>query len=439
MLLNNLSNWLISPSTKLTNESDIRRAKYLSALLIPLIVLTPFGANTTVNPIEQQAVTFLFFASTIAYIFSRTQYFLYAGIFATISIILPPYAILYTLQEYTQLTVLTALSWFNLFLLMGSLWLPLMYIFIIWLTNLIFLLTVPIFMIEALNYGLLSIGFLQLLLFGSIILLSARLRNIDENALVSKTVAMKQARDEAKLSNKVKSIFLSNMSHEFRTPLHGILSFAEFGLQGIGNLSEKDLRKYILRIKTSAERLKLLVEGLLDLTELESGKLLLKFEESSLSSIIKASINDNESRFVEKNQIVKFDFDDNIPLIECDRKRIKQVLMNILDNASIYSPEGSEITITTRLAELVPGSNLEAIEIKVSDQGKGIDEAEVSKIFLDFYQGKDNNFSTGNYGIGLALSSRLVSSHKGKIWCSNNPDTGSSFYFSLPLKQEVKA
>ena len=435
MLQEKLSRWLIAPSKQLTEANDIRRARLLSAMLIPLIILTPVGSITSTIPAEQQSVGFLFFAVSFAYIFSRTRYYLPAGIFAVISILLPPYFMLFATEEFTQFTVVTTLSWMNLSLLMGSIWLPVRPIFIIWLMNLAFLLLVPVLFIGDLTYHTLSIGFLQLLIFGSIILMSARLRNNDQLDLILQTTEIKKTIDEAEHSNRAKSEFLATMSHEFRTPLHGIMGFTQVGLDHLGKVSEDKIRTYFDRIKSSAERLKILVEDLLDLNTLENEKMTFQIEKVALLPIIEQCIAELDTEIKTNNCVINIDFNKDIPSVECDTNRINQILINILGNAIKFSPMGNTISITVCRTKILHNDNsVDAVEIKIADQGSGINEDEQEMIFNKFYQSCHNKFSTGSTGLGLAISQELVLAHHGKIWCENNIDGGAAFYFSLPIK-----
>ena len=434
MLRDKLSHWLITPSKQLTKTDDIRRARLLSAMLIPMMIITPIGSITSTIPAEQQSVGFLFFAVSIAYVFSRTRYYLPAGIFAVISILIPPYILLFTTEHFTQYTVVTTLSWMNLSLLMGSIWLPMRPIFIIWLINLIFILLMPVLFLGDLSSHTLSTGFMQLLIFGSIILMSARLRNNDQEELILQTIEMKKARDEAERSNQAKSKFLATMSHEFRTPLHGIMGFTQFGLDKLGKISEDNIRTYFDRIKSSAERLKILIEDLLDLHTLENGKMTFQFEKVALLPIIEHCIAELDSQIKMNNYVINIDFNKGIPVVECDKNRISQVIMNILANAIKFSPKGGTISITVDRAKILNDeSPVDAVEIKIADQGSGINEGEQEMVFNKFYQSSQNKFSTGSTGLGLAISQELILAHHGEVWCKNNIDGGAAFYFSLPI------
>lgn len=435
MSLKKLSNRLIEPSKHLSKADDVRRARLLSAMLIPLIVLTPIGSLTSSIPAEQTSVGFLFFAVTIAYFFSRTKHYLYAGIFAVISMLIPPYAMLFSLDEFTQFTIVTTLSWMNLSLLSGSIWLPMKPIFIIWLINLVFILLIPILFLDNLTYQALSTGFMQLLVFGSIILMSARLRNNDQADLIVQTKKMKIAKDEAVFANNAKSTFLANMSHELRTPLHGVLSFSKFGIDNSGKISEEKITSYFEKIHSSAKRLRTLVENLLNLHSLEKGEAEFDFKSVKLLPLIEECISREANNLKKKNNFITLDYSSEITDIECDANSLSQAVQNILDNAIKFSPDGGEIIIS-----VTPGfigemqSKIDAVEIKVSDQGIGVNDSEYDLLFTKFYKGENIGFITGSTGLGLAISSGIVSKHNGNIRCENNPGSGATFYIKLPVK-----
>lgn len=424
--------WLVSPSKKLVKADDVRRARFLSAMLIPMVILTPIGSIVSTVEAEREAVGFLFYAVTIAYIFSRTRYYIPAGIFAVVSINIPPYVALLATEEFTQFTVVTWVSWMNLPLLLASIWLPLRPVIFIWLANIIVLSLIPVFIREDLTYQSLSIGILQLIFFGSIIILSSRLRNNDHADLIVQTKNMKLAREEAEKANQAKSVFLANMSHEFRTPLHAILSFSQFGIDKLGKISQEQIQMYFENIKLSADRLKILVDELIDLHTLDNGQMAFVFEEKALLPIIEKCLEEVTLKLESHNINLNVELSHNLPLIECDEKRVIQSLINIIENAIKHSPANGKISITALEREI---NKVDAVEIKIADQGTGINEKEQEIIFKKFYQGKSEKYTSGGSGLGLAISYELIMKHHGKLWCENNKEQGAAFFISLPVKQ----
>lgn len=434
-MINKLSTWLIEPSSSITNANDIRRARLLSAMLLPLMILTPIGSITSPFPAEQQAVGFLFVAVTIAYVFSRTRYYLPAGIFAVISIFIPPYFTLFATEEFTQFTVVTWLSWMNLPILLASIWLPLRPIIFIWLGNILILLAIPVFVLPEVTYEVFATGIMQLVIFGSIILLSAKIRNKDNEELVAQTIKLEKAINDANESNKAKSVFLSNMSHELRTPLHGILSYAQFGLDKTGKVSEEKLKKYFSLINFSGQRLKILVDDLLDLSKLEAGKMVMDFSRVNLTKIIDDCISEQSALMQSHSITTEINYENETQYIEGDENRIGQIIMNLLSNAIKFSPNNGCISISCvslpSNADEINSQGL--IQFSISDQGEGVSENDINNIFEKFVQSNNNRFSQGGTGLGLSITRELVNAHNGKVWCENSDKGGATFYFVIPV------
>jgi PAS domain S-box-containing protein len=236
---------------------------------------------------------------------------------------------------------------------------------------------------------------------------------------------LQTARKLAEQANEAKSEFLASMSHELRTPMHGILSFAELGLNRLENLSQEKLKQYLENIQVSGTRLLYLLNDLLDLSKLEAGKMSLEMRPVNLVELIKACINEQDIQFAEKQLrcLVKAEQPDSSCV--CDRKRIYQVIINILSNAIKFSPDGGEI-----LVELSCIDN--GFLFRISDQGIGIPNHELDQIFDKFYQSGNSRNHPGGTGLGLAICREIVDLHHGKIWAENNSGQGSCILFELP-------
>ena len=246
-----------------------------------------------------------------------------------------------------------------------------------------------------------------------------------------------EAKEEAEKANQIKSEFLANMSHEIRTPLHGILSFAELGEKRTGNVNIEKIVKYFHNINESGQRLKVLLNDLLDLSKLDAGKMQLNFQTEDIKSIIENCIEEQSALLNTRHISVTCQFTDDTD-IDCDKVRIGQIIMNLLGNAIKFSPDNSEILISSELSQLSSSENqtMPAIQINITDQGEGIPKEEMESIFEKFSQSNEGKFKTGSTGLGLAISKELVSPHHGKIWCENNLPNGAVFKFIIPLKQK---
>ncbi len=233
-----------------------------------------------------------------------------------------------------------------------------------------------------------------------------------------------KAREIAEQANRTKSTFLANMSHELRTPLNAILNFTEIVSEGvIGDINpeQQDLLKQVIE---SAEHLLSLINDILDLTKIEVGMMDLFIEEvdpnkllQSVSSVAKGLVKDASVVFYS-------DFDENLPTISGDRRRLRQVLLNLVSNAIKFTPDGS---VTLRAVR-----DNGQIHISVIDTGIGISEEEKTAIFEAFVQAKHSLKVTGT-GLGLPISKHFVEAHGGKIWMESQLNVGSTFHFTIPI------
>jgi len=255
---------------------------------------------------------------------------------------------------------------------------------------------------------------------------SAFIRDLTEQKEYERSII--NATQEALSANKAKSQFLANMSHELRTPMHGILSFANFGIKKGGSASPDKIKQYFENINTSAKRLLILLNDLLDLSKLEAGKIELDIKENSLREIV-------DTCYIEQQQRLK-DLDIQLEISSCengckgefDKIAIAQIITNLLSNSIKFSPTSSTIYISISEREL-------ELCFVIKDSGIGIPESELTNIFDPFKQSSNTKTGAGGTGLGLAICKKLITAHKGKIWAKNNRDTGTSFYFTIPSKQ----
>ncbi len=221
------------------------------------------------------------------------------------------------------------------------------------------------------------------------------------------------------------SEFIANISHELRSPMHGILSFAGFGIKKIDEINKDQLLDYLKKIYTCGNRLLLLLNDLLDLSKLESGKINYHFQKSVLSEIIQISINELSTYSAEKNINIDFDSPGWNDLIIIDPHRMLQVVRNLLSNAIKYSPANGIINIEIRDLS-------DKIQLSIIDQGVGIPEEELEGIFDKYIQSSKTRSNTEGTGLGLSICHRIINDHHGRIWAENNPDKGARLNIIIP-------
>lgn len=238
------------------------------------------------------------------------------------------------------------------------------------------------------------------------------------------------AKEQADQANQAKTSLLMNMSHEFRTPMHAILNYTKMGLKKIDSPDRNKLEKYLTNIQISGLRLLELLNALLDLAKLESGKFELKPSRCDLGQIIRQSQIELGSLFEAKQlELVVVNQARNLAAF-CDKERLTQVFINLFSNAIKFSPPESAIKVTIADGSLSGcGAALHCI---VSDNGVGIPEAELGTIFEKFTQSTKTNTGAGGSGLGLAICREIIHLHGGEIWAAASASGGAAIHFVIP-------
>jgi signal transduction histidine kinase len=254
-----------------------------------------------------------------------------------------------------------------------------------------------------------------------------------ENKVIIRTKNLEEAKVEAEQANNAKSEFLANISHELRNPMHHILSYSKFGVDRFTSVKQDKLLHFFRQILKSATRLMLLLNDLLDLSKMEAGKMEYDFEDWNVCEIVKEAVDELKQAMKDKKIQYTLENCSNSLNAKCDHFKIGQVIRNLMTNAIKFTPEGKEIQIQVLEKIIDNGSdNGRNIEISIKDEGVGIPEDEIQKIFDKFTQSSKTKTGAGGTGLGLAISYEIIKAHKGNIWAENNPDQGSTFKFIIP-------
>ena len=245
-----------------------------------------------------------------------------------------------------------------------------------------------------------------------------------------------QAINEMRELDRLKSQFLANMSHELRTPLNSIIGFSRVIIKGIDgpvtDLQEQDLSA----IYNSGQHLLRLINDILDLSKIDAGKMELAFDDVNISELLQSVVPTINGLLKDKPITLKQNIEPNIPILRADAMRLRQVMINLLSNATKFTDEGS-ITISAGV-EAKPNGQSEVV-IKVTDTGAGIAPEDRNKLFQPFSQvDASPTRKTGGTGLGLSISRRLVELHGGLIDVISDIGKGSTFYFTLPLPKVVE-
>ncbi len=216
--------------------------------------------------------------------------------------------------------------------------------------------------------------------------------------------------------------------------MHAILSFAHLGARNHASAPAEKLATYFARILESGTRLLGLLNDLLDLSKLESGKTVVRIQRCDLAAILGKVETELESLLKEREQALVVHTLTDDTTADVDGEQVQQVMVNLIANSMKFAPPDSSIDVTLVDAELLDagGAPLPAISVTVSDRGIGIPEAELDDVFNEFVQSSKTNTGAGGTGLGLAICRNIVALHQGTISVRNNEAGGASFTFSPP-------
>ncbi len=289
--------------------------------------------------------------------------------------------------------------------------------------------------------------------------------NVELQVLNKELDLRRQEAETAKLqameASRAKSDFLANMSHELRTPLNAIVGFSDvLQDQLFGNLNEKQM-EYVDDILSSGEHLLNLINDILDLSKVESGKMELELGRFPLKDILNISMTMLREKAMKHNINLRLQIEPDADLeIEADERKLKQIMFNLLSNALKFTQDGGSVRVTARVtrdegrgttdegrqtrdetASVVLASEESdrpsSVVISVEDTGIGIKPEDMDKLFKEFSQIESAYSKTHEgTGLGLALTKRLVELHGGRIWVESEFGKGSRFTFAIPIKHE---
>jgi len=248
-----------------------------------------------------------------------------------------------------------------------------------------------------------------------------------EVKVAERTAELAQANIRLQELDRLKSIFLASTSHELRTPLNSIIGFTGIMLQGMSGEITEEQRKQLAMVKNSANHLLSLINDILDISKIEAEKVELMLKEFSLNTVVREVVEAFSPKAREKGLELLMEVPEGIMLFS-DRRRIKQVLMNLVSNAVKFTDQGS-VNIATR----VPGDD--NLEIRVIDTGIGIKQDDINKLFAPFQQ-IDVSLTKKHEGtgLGLHLTKKLVTLLGGDISAKSEYGRGSEFTFTIPLR-----
>jgi len=243
-----------------------------------------------------------------------------------------------------------------------------------------------------------------------------------QQELIEKTKEVEEA-------NRLKSEFLANMSHELRTPLNVIIGFSELMIDKVPGEINNEQRQCLDDILSSGKLLLNLIDEVLDLSKIESGKMKLRLTNITVTEVIESVRSAMMPLIAPRKQSLEVEVEEGLPLVHADNAKVRQVLLNLLSNAARFTPDGGKLKI-----EAVKEGDW--CQVSVIDNGIGIKKEDQERIFEPFCQ-LDNPLTKEKRGTGLGLTvvKQIIEKHGGRIWVESEYGKGSRFIFTLPLWQ----
>jgi len=266
--------------------------------------------------------------------------------------------------------------------------------------------------------------------------------------LEDKNEKLQTAFDRLKELDRLKSNFLATVSHELRTPLTSIIGYSEMLVEGLAGDMSPEQREFVQTIRDKGEQLLQLIKGLLDLSKLESGTMSLRKSQTDIRTLLRDVAGTMTPSARKKDVEIAVETENGLPLIWADAERLRQVFLNLTENAIKFTPPNGKVTLSAKVTMVdsarpddaggvvIMSARRTAIEFRVADTGIGIPESERTRVFDAFYQvDSSSTREAGGTGLGLSIVRRLIDGHDGTVRIDDNTPKGTVFIVTIPVKR----
>ena len=263
------------------------------------------------------------------------------------------------------------------------------------------------------------------------LIVKARVRAVvdDGGNYIGRVLALRDITAEREIA-EMKNEFVSTVSHELRTPLTSIKGYVDLILDGSAGETSEIQKEFLGIVKENSDRLVELINEMLDISRIESGRVHLKVEPLNMGELVRGAVDTFRAVLAQTGRSITVSVSRNLPRVAADRDRVGQVLINLISNALKYSPGGGEVTVSAKREG-------ESVVISVTDHGLGITREDQKRLFTKFYR-VDSAMTReiGGTGLGLSICKTILELLGGSIGVRSKSGQGSTFWFSLPLAPE---
>jgi signal transduction histidine kinase len=236
-------------------------------------------------------------------------------------------------------------------------------------------------------------------------------------------------------ANKSKSQFVSFVAHELKNPMASIKGYTELVTGGMAGPINDMQAKFLATVRSNVDRMNTIVSDLSDLNKIEAGILKMDFKPVSIPEIVEESVRSTRRQIEDKEQVVNLNVPDQLPLVWADRNRMIQVAVNLISNATKYTPKSGTITIGAErtISEVGHTDNLQVVHFWVKDTGIGITPEDQKKIFQQYFRTDISKDMATGTGLGLNITKNLVEMQGGRIWFESEIGQGTTFHVTIPI------